>query len=317
MAFSASFRLGEKGARRLSEAIEEAALGADAIDLAEETSGWMVIAYFSGADRRVRRGLARLAKDLNAPKPAWRRLADTDWVAQSLGSLKPVRAGRFVVHGRHDRQTLRPNDVGIEIEAGEAFGTGHHGTTAGCLIEIDRIVAERRLANALDIGTGSGVLAIAIAKAARVPVVASDIDPSATPVARGYPRLNGVARLVRTITAAGLDKDIFRRGAPYDLVVANILAAPLAALAPSIASLAAKGGSVVLSGLLPTQGRRIIATYRASGLYLARSRVLDGWLTLVMTRPRAAGLRGRRVRLPNGRSPVQQRSHHRGLPAAR
>ena len=186
-------------------------------------------------------------------------------MAKSLEGLKPVRAGRFLVFGRHDRDRLKPNDLGIEIEAGQAFGTGHHGTTAGCLIAIAQEAKTRPIRNALDVGSGSGVLAIALAKLAKARVLASDIDPVATRVAEENVRLNGVAAHVRCITAAGLNGRAFAERTPADLIVANILAGPLAALAPAIRRAVAPGGTVILSGLLPEQRARIVATYRAAG----------------------------------------------------
>ena len=165
------------------------------------------------------------------------------------------------------------NETGIEIEAGQAFGTGHHGTTAACLVEIDRVARQRPIRNALDLGTGSGVLAIAIAKAAKARVVASDIDPLAAKIANENARLNGVGRLVTTIAAAGLGRNAIRARGPFDLIVANILAGPLVALAPSIRRSLAPGGTLILSGLLPEQRRRIVAAYRGQGLRLKRQTV--------------------------------------------
>jgi ribosomal protein L11 methyltransferase len=242
-----------------------------------------VLVYFPGKpDRAERAALARHGRFVIAELP------ETDWVAKSLEGLKPVSAGRFLVHGRHDRGKVKPNDIAIEIEAGQAFGTGHHGTTAGCLIAIGREAKTRPIRNALDIGTGSGVLAIALAKLAKARVLASDIDPVATRVAEENVRLNGVAATVRCITAVGLSGRAFRDRAPYDLIVANILAGPLAALAPAIRRAAAPGGTVILSGLLPAQRARIVAACRGTGLVLARSMIVDGWLTLVLRRPAKA-----------------------------
>ena len=229
--------------------------------------------------RLERAALARFGRFTIAELP------ETDWVAKSLEGLKPVRAGRFLVHGAHDRDRVKPNDIAIEIEAGQAFGTGHHGTTTGCLIAIEREAKTRTIRNALDVGTGSGVLAIALAKMAKARVLASDIDPVATRVANENVRLNGVAAFVRTLTAAGLSGRAFRERAPYDLVVANILAGPLAALAPAIRRHVAPGGTVILSGLLPEQRTRIVAAYRGTGLLLVRSMIVEGWLTLVLRRP--------------------------------
>jgi ribosomal protein L11 methyltransferase len=264
-----------------------AALAADplfeerTVDASEVTPGrWEVIVYFAEApDEAERAALARRGPFVIAALP------EADWVAKSLEGLKPVRAGRFLVLGRHDRGKVKPNDIAIEIEAGQAFGTGHHGTTAGCLIAIEQEARARRIRHALDIGTGSGVLAIALARLAKARVLASDIDPVATHVAEENVRLNGVAAHVRCITAVGLTGRAFADSGPYDLVVANILAGPLAALAPAIRRVVAPGGTVILSGLLPEQRARIVATYRLTGLVLVRAMIVDGWLTLVLRRP--------------------------------
>jgi ribosomal protein L11 methyltransferase len=270
-------------------AAEEPALAANAADVAELAPGrWQAMFYFPARpDREESAALARIAKAVLGPKSgafAIEALADTDWVAKSLEGLAPVRAGRFLVHGAHDRGRVRENDIGIEIEAGEAFGTGHHGTTAGCLLAIDRLAKTRGIRNALDVGTGSGVLAIAIARLTKAPVLASDIDPVATRVARENVAKNGAAGLVTAFTATGLADSRIRVNAPYDLIVANILAGPLQGLAPAIRRATAPGGTVVLSGLLPEQRARIVSAYRRQGLRLRRSSVLDGWLTLTFER---------------------------------
>ena len=283
MSTTATLSTSEENAAALMAAIaDDPLLGERTIDANEVAAGrWQVIVYFEDApDAATRAALARFGGFTIAGLP------ETDWVAKSLQGLKPVRAGRFLIHGAHDRDQVKPNDIAIEIEAGQAFGTGHHGTTTGCLIAIDREAKARRIRNALDVGTGAGVLAIALAKLAKARVLASDIDPVATRVAEENVRLNGVARYVRTLTAVGLNGRAFAERAPYDLVVANILAGPLAALAPAIRGAIAPGGTVILSGLLPEQRARIVATYRASGLVLVRSMIVDGWLTLALRRPR-------------------------------
>jgi ribosomal protein L11 methyltransferase len=282
MTHTATLMLSEQRAIDLAARIAaDPLLGERTIDASEAAPGrWQVVVYFAEPpDGAERRALASHGAFAIAELP------EQDWVRKSLAGLKPVRAGRFLVHGAHDRAAARPNDIAIEIEAGEAFGTGHHGTTAGCLIAIERVVTARGIRNALDIGTGSGVLAIAIARLAGAPVVASDIDPVAVRVAQENVRLNGVATRVRTVTAPGLRHAAIASGAPYDLIVANILAGPLAALAPAIAGHAARGATVILSGLLPEQRARIVAAYRGVGLRLVRSSVLDGWLTVVLERP--------------------------------
>lgn len=289
MTFSAVVKLDEVDARHLAEAIDHhEPFDELTTDLSELTTGrWTVVLYFNEAPTEKTRATlldiaaAAIGKTVHF---TFNRLPETDWVAKSLEGLKPVRAARFVVHGRHDRDRRRPNENGIEIEAGQAFGTGHHGTTAGCLAEIDRIARTLPIRSALDIGTGSGVLAIAIAKAAKTQVLASDIDPLAARIAKDNARLNGVAGLVRVVAADGLAKRVFRDRGPYDLIVANILAGPLVRLAPAIRRYLAPGASVILSGLLPRQQARITATYRGQGLRLVRARVVDGWLTLVFRR---------------------------------
>jgi len=271
-------------------AAEEPTLAANAADVAELAPGtWQALFYFAVRPGKPERAALARIKDAVLGKKAEgfaiAALPETDWVAKSLEGLAPVRAGRFLVHGAHDRARRLPNDIAIEIEAGEAFGTGHHGTTAGCLIAIDRLAAARPIRNALDVGTGSGVLAIAIARRSHVPVLASDIDPVAVRVARENIAKNGAGRFVTAIAAAGLSDHRFEARAPFDLVVANILAGPLMALAPSIRRVVAPSGAVVLSGLLPDQRARIVSAYRRQGLKLRRSTVLDGWLTLVFARP--------------------------------
>jgi ribosomal protein L11 methyltransferase len=211
-------------------------------------------------------------------------LPDIDWVAKSLEGLQPVRAGGFFVHGAHDRDRIEGTDIPIEIEAGLAFGTGHHGTTAGCLETIARVVAEEKPANALDLGAGSAVLAIALAKLARIPVLATDIDPVATDVAEANVRLNGVGELVETVTATGFDHPVFARRGPFALVVANILAGPLMDLAPDMAHNVAPGGSLVLSGILDRQEDGVLAAYIAQGFRHIDTLHREGWVTIRMKR---------------------------------
>ena len=209
-------------------------------------------------------------------------VAAADWVAQSLSGLKPVRAGRFIVHGAHDRARVRMNDIGIEIEAALAFGTGHHGTTRGCLLALDVLAKRRRFGRVLDIGTGSGVLAIAAAMIFRKPVTASDIDRVAVDAARANARQNRAAPEITFVHAAGARRRAITAHAPYDLVFANILLGPLLRLAVPISLLAAPGARIVLSGLLPDHANAVLAAYRAQGLTLERRIPLEGWVTLVL-----------------------------------
>ncbi len=211
-------------------------------------------------------------------------LPDIDWVTKSLEGLKPVRAGRFLVHGAHDRDQRRAGDLAIEIEAGLAFGTGHHGTTSGCLDMLEKVVRSQRPKNALDLGTGSAVLAIAVARLARIPVLATDIDPVAVRVAAANVRLNRVSAFVKTCTAPGFHHPVFAARAPFDLIVANILARPLMILAPQMAKYISPGGSIVLSGILERQRNAVLAAYCGQKFRHVRTLAREGWVTLHLKR---------------------------------
>jgi ribosomal protein L11 methyltransferase len=195
-----------------------------------------------------------------------------------------VRAGRFLVHGSHDADKVKINDIGILIEAGQAFGTGHHGTTAGCLAMIGDVLKSRRVRNALDLGTGSGVLAIAAHLMTRIPVVATDIDPVAVRVARENVRINGIANGVKLATAPGFHHTVFRDNGPFDLIIANILARPLMKLAPSVVEHLSADGTVILSGILASQRWKVIAAYNGAGLKHMRTTWMNGWVTIELRR---------------------------------
>ncbi|OCK53717.1 50S ribosomal protein L11 methyltransferase [Bradyrhizobium sp. LMTR 3] len=205
-----------------------------------------------------------------------------DWVKASLEDLVPVPAGRFVVHGQHDRDRVSPNKLGIEIEAALAFGTGHHGTTRGCLLLLDHVLKAWRPRRVLDLGTGTGVLAIAAAKALHEKILASDIDPSSVQVARDNARLNVSGHLVRAVRATGFSAPQFAQAAPFDLVLANILANPLRQLAGPMARHLAPSALVILSGLLTHQAPAVIAAYRARGLVPVRHLRIEGWSSLLL-----------------------------------
>jgi ribosomal protein L11 methyltransferase len=274
-------------AHRLFDALVAAfETGGTAVAACEEpTAAWAVEIYFASApdQHAVRTLVGDLAGNAVAERMVFTTVAARDWVAQSLEGLAPVAAGRFVIHGAHDRHRIAPNRIGVEIEAALAFGTGHHGTTRGCLMALDRMLKRRRPRRILDVGSGTGVLAIAAARATRRRVAAGDIDPVSVRVARDNARLNRAGALVEIVRANGLSDR--RMQAPFDLVFANILLGPLKQLADPIRRVAAPEARVVISGLLSGQANAALAAYRGRGLVLERRISLDGWVTLVLVRP--------------------------------
>ena len=247
---------------------------------------WDVTVHFADApDQALVRELVTNAAGADiAEGIAFDTVEAKDWVKASLEDLVPVPAGRFVVHGQHDRERIAPNKVGIEIEAALAFGTGHHGTTRGCLLLLDHALKAWRPRRILDLGTGTGVLAIAAAKALHEKVLASDIDPPSVQVARENARLNVAGHLVQTIRATGFSAPQFVAAAPFDLVLANILANPLRQLAGPMARHLAPSAQVILSGLLTHQAPAVIAAYRARGLVPVRHLRIEGWSSLLLRR---------------------------------
>jgi len=326
----------EATARRLSDALADI-LPADevaisAFELDEAKRQWAVEFVF---ERPPEEAAFRAVIEAQAGAAAARALTfetlhAKDWVAASLAGLAPVSAGRFLIHGAHDRARIPPNRIAIEIEAALAFGTGHHGTTRGCLLAFEDVLKRRkagvvpplkgegrrlkgggvgstcarphpshsRFAPAshpprfagrekiLDIGTGTGVLAIAAARALRREVLGSDIDPVAVRVARENARRNRAGSQVSLFTAAGASAGRFRHSGKHSLIFANILVGPLKLMASPIAGLLARGGTVILSGLLPAHANAVIAAYRMQGLTLRRRYLLNGWVTLAMRRGR-------------------------------
>jgi len=208
------------------------------------------------------------------------QLADADWLAMALSGLPPVRAGRFFVYGIHDRGRAPDNTVNLRIEAGAAFGTGHHGTTVGCLQAYNDLLKSKRFNRVLDVGAGTGVLAIAAAKTGTRVAVGTDIDPVSVRISNENAKLNKCN--ARFVYANGLDHRLVRADAPYDLVFANILARPLVGLCMSIRGALKPKGLVILSGLLRTQERFVKAAYQSKGFRVIRRIHRDAWCTLVM-----------------------------------
>jgi ribosomal protein L11 methyltransferase len=284
----------ERRARAVADLIFESFEPAEAASTAFETDdpwpgggrAWLMEAYFGSEpdEEAIRTLIAAAADETTARSATFGMTEKRDWVANSLAGLKPVRAGRFLVHGSHDRSRVQPNDVAIEIEAGLAFGTGHHGTTRGCLIHFDRLLKRRRPKRVLDVGCGAGVLAIAVAKALRRKVWLGDIDPVAVAVANANTRLNGVGVFCRAIVSRGVENAALRGAAPYDLVFANILARPLRLLAPSFAAVISADGDAIVSGLLLADVPGVLASWRAQGFHLAERIELEGWASLRLRR---------------------------------
>lgn len=212
---------------------------------------------------------------------------DENWVAISQSALPPVEAGRFVIHGSHDRERIGFRLNAIEIDAGEAFGTAHHATTRGCLQALDRLARRRRFRSVLDLGCGSGVLAIAARRLLpRARIDASDNDPEAVRVARGNARTNRAASTMRIVISNGFDHPMIRGGGRLDLVLANILAGPLIRLAPAMRHALRSKGHAVLSGILIEQSPAVEAAYRGQGFVLTAKTIEAGWATLVLTKSR-------------------------------
>jgi ribosomal protein L11 methyltransferase len=284
----------EAGAARaldlLSSVFEDEGYPVATMEVDEDKGQWEASIYVAGDPDPAFKDRIRdcLGPDFAGSTLEIEQFGDVDWIAKSLEGLKPVRAGRFLVHGAHDREAVRANDLAIELEAGQAFGTGHHGTTAGCLEMIERVMraspgGPRGLDPVLDLGTGSGVLAIAAAMLGPVHVLATDIDPVATKVATANVRHNRAATQVKCVTAPGFHSTAFTSAGPFGLIIANILARPLMRMAPDIKRHLAPGGSVILSGILEGQRRQVLAAFNGQGMRHQKTLWRNGWVTIHLT----------------------------------
>src|ERR1700754_749738 len=283
----ASFAIGdEHAAKRVVDVLTEVFFdGEAAVAAFEQPNGrWDVTVHFAEAPDQelLREIVTNAASSEIADTLTFETVEARDWVKASLEDLVPVPAGRFVVHGAHDREHVAANKLAIEIEAALAFGTGHHGTTRVCLLLLDHMLKAYQPRRVLDLGTGTGVLGIAAAKALKIGVLASDIDPPSVKVARENALLNETGSLVQVIRATGFSAPGFAQRGPFDLVLANILANPLRQLATPMARHLAPSALVILSGLLTPQAASVIAAYRARGLVPVRHLRIEGWSSLLL-----------------------------------
>jgi ribosomal protein L11 methyltransferase len=280
----------EKAARRIADLLTEALDDGEAAvaAFAGPTGRWDITLHFADSpDQGTIRELVALAAGEDAAQAVqFDTVEAKDWVKATLDELVPVHAGRFVVHGAHDRAKVAANRLGIEIEAALAFGTGHHGTTRGCLLLLGEVLKAHQPRRVLDLGTGTGVLAIAAAKALHVRVLASDIDALSVKVAAENAKANGVGPLVEVAWGNGFSAPLLRQRRPFDLVLANILANPLRQMATAMSAHLAGGARVILSGLLSPQAPSVIAAYRARGLVVERQIRIDGWSSLLLLKMR-------------------------------
>ncbi|MGE0630148.1 MAG: 50S ribosomal protein L11 methyltransferase [Hyphomicrobiaceae bacterium] len=271
-------------ARRVAAGLQELIdPPADAVASFEDPRGWRIDAYFRQVPDpgHLSDQLGALMEVTISPASV-ERVPDENWVSLSQAALPPVVAGRFTVHGRHDRARVPRGPLHIEVDAGEAFGTAHHATTEGCLIAIDALMRRRQHRRVLDLGCGSGVLAIAAQRLTPgAAVIASDIDPVAVGVAAANARANGAVG-IECLLANGVPSTRRNSRGSYDLVIANILAGPLIVLAPRVRDAVTPGGWLVLSGLLTVQSREVLGAYLTRGFRLERRIHIAGWTTLVL-----------------------------------
>jgi ribosomal protein L11 methyltransferase len=245
---------------------------------------WSLDAWCQTEDE-ARAAAAVIEREIPGARASVQKLEDKDWVAMSLAGLPAVKAGPFIVAGAHELLGRKGGMIPVWIEASTAFGTGHHGTTKGCLEALAWVARRQKLGRVLDVGTGSGVLAIAALKKGAGSALATDLDAESIRIAKENARNNRSGPRLKFLHAAGANHAAIRGGAPYDTVLANILARPLVALSRDLAAVVRPGGHVILSGLLSHQEPQVRAAYSGRGLNLVRRGRLNGWSTLTYRRP--------------------------------
>jgi ribosomal protein L11 methyltransferase len=272
-----------------ADAVGDFAAAVSTFEQEEDGDAWLIEATSQGEPDRARLAarIAVLAAALGLEEPALEveQLPGLDWLTRSYQSFPPIRAGRFFIYGSHYEGEVPPGAVGLLVDAATAFGSGEHATTRGCLLALDLLARRAPVRRALDMGCGSGILAMGIAKMWRRPVLGVDIDDESVRVARLNARRNRVAALVRSEAGNGYSVPEVAKSGPYDLIAANILARPLARMAPDLKRNLAPGGHAVLSGLLIRQENRVLSAHRRQGLHLVRRFRLGDWSTLVLRRP--------------------------------
>ena len=277
---------GKAAAEKLGEAMESLTpepTGVGVFEMEDGSGLWEVGGYFSEAPDET--ALMLLSTALGGSGFVISEVPETDWVAHVRRELAPVEAGRFFVYGSHDADKVPEGCVPLLIEAAMAFGTGHHGTTLGCLRALDRLAQDGFVgSNVADIGCGTAVLAMAAASIWKNPVLASDIDEVAVEVAQSNVKANGLEGRVLCVEAAGFAHDTLRQAAPFDLVFANILKGPLVALAPEMASHLAPGGHAILSGILNDQADSVAEIYAGCGFSLVKREEIVDWTTLTLVK---------------------------------
>lgn len=275
----------EAALESLGAAVTALEIGADG---ARGSGRWRVIGYglnrADSAELEARLALAAVGAGIEPPSHQWDMLPETDWVAEARREIAPIDAGRFFVHASHHEGTPPGDKIAVQVDASMAFGSGEHASTRGCLIAMDRLLETSAPGSVLDMGSGSGILAIAVAKACAAVVVAADNDPVAVEIARENAGINGVAERIRMLVSEGFEDEDVRRAMPYDWILANILARPLIDMASPLVGHLRVGGNAVLSGFLREQADDVADAYRRQGAGVIDRVVIDDWETLIVER---------------------------------